>query len=484
MNEFQRFKHLFFIMVKEEFRLYTSMVGRFQFLFFPMMLVIFSLIISLSAPSLLEEMPEKEIYRLLPAAIGLYGLGVGGFALSSDSLAERRMGPVNLLLESPTLHPVSFKELFGIFYLKDLLFYIFLTIGPLVLGMALSVPVTGFRARSLLFLTLTLSLTFSLGLSASFAFSVVYVRWHKVFKAVVLLFLLLMVGGPVAGLYGLEAVLPSLAYQYNYHPLALFLSLVLALGLTGFALEFVKPQLGKRSSRYPQELLAAGKTFALLGSLAPFLAKEWVDLKRSRALYPVLFSYIGPLLILTAMVWFATDVGGMDMEFNLLFYASMIGFFGITIYAWLGILDSQNFYEVLPVTVPRLIRSRLWLFSFLSIPLSTLFLVGLAVRSNETDLLWLAFPVSLVTSRYTVLVTAYLTGLKTSSALFDPVVLGKFMLLVTTPLIIIMFLSFALEENFQIATQLTAGVCVVLVGLLLLFDRGLERKWGGKSFLV
>ncbi len=471
------------LMVKEEFRLYTSMVGKIQFAFFPLVITFFCFVLAALVEELSEEVPLRRLYFFLHAVVVLYGLGVGGFALMGDDMAERRIGQVHLLMESPTLQPVSFREVFLIFYVKDLLFYLVFTITPIVLGIALTIPLTGFKLASVLFLVVTLSLSFTLGLSFSFFCSTLYVSWPRAFKLVLLTLLVAILGSPATGLYGPEHVLPSLMFQYEKDLLSPALSLVLIAIFSFVALRYLNVEFGKRSGRFSEAILEQTENFSFNGDFAPFLGKEWLDLKRSRIIYPVLMSYLGPLIILSIMVWFLTDVMDLSMDFNLLFYASMLGFFSITIYGWLCLLDNPSFYEVLPVTMSQVIRAKIRGFLLLSFPISTVWLIALGLFTGEAELLWLALPVSFVTTPYTVIIAAYLTGLKTNTYLFDPIILAKFMVMVAFPLIILTFISFALEDHLVEAALLSFIVCGLMLLLQMVFYVRIEGKWGEKSFL-
>ena len=470
-------------MFLEEFRLQAAMVGLFQFLFFPVFILVCCLVLSIASNELLEEVALDRIYLILHGMVALYGLGVGGFALFGEEMAERRIGQVNLLLTTPTLHPVDFRSIFFLFYVKDTIFYLVFTICPIILGMGLSVPITGFSLSGLLYLTLGLSLSFLVGISFSFFLSTLYVRWKRVFTCVGLAALVLLVGAWQTDLYGLEHLLPSLMFQYTRELSYLGLTLLLILLFSAFAVRFLKLEFGRKSQRYPHQLLETEKRFSFIRNYSVFLAKEWIDLRRSGTLAPVMFAYIGPLVILSIMVWFLTDVAGLSLDFNMVFYSSMIGFFGITIYAWLNMVDAPNYYEVLPVTLPRLIKTKLVMFLLLSLSISTVFLVGLGLFRGEAGWLILGLPVAYTTTPYTVVVTAYLTGLRTNSYLFDPRILGRFMFMVALPLILIMLASFSLEEHGVVSVSIIGVVCAVLLVLIYPLYRGLERKWGRESFV-
>jgi hypothetical protein len=165
------------------------------------------------------------------------------------------------------------------------------------------------------------------------------------------------------------------------------------------------------------------------------------------------------------------------------FFAAMMGLFSVTIFSWLNINDSE-FYQVLPVTVPNLIKVRLRMFVFLTFAISISFLVILSLFNSEIHLLWLALVVAFVTTIYVVVTTAYLTGLRTNTYLFDATILGRFSALIIPPLITIIIASLALTDNFLISVLVIGIVCMVLViGILVLYRR-IEKRWTKEGFLI
>ena len=94
------------------------------------------------------------------------------------------------------------------------------------------------------------------------------------------------------------------------------------------------------------------------GEVRLLVAKEFVDLRRSGALKKMTVSYSIPLLVLLGMAWLV-DFAEAPIPINLLSYAPFLGFFGFNFYSWLTALDSPDFMNGLPLSVPQLIREKL-----------------------------------------------------------------------------------------------------------------------------
>jgi hypothetical protein len=482
LSNLKRDLKLIRLMLSEERRMNSAVIGKAQFLMFPVLILFMSLVIALSSTQLLRAMPMDQMYLILHSIILIYGLGVGGFALFGERMAERRVGEVTSLLEMPMIHPISFKEAFFAFYVKDIIYYMLYSIVPLIIGLALSIPLTGFRIVSVLFLLLTITVTFLLGISFSFFLSSMYVRWKAVFGAVVIAALAFFAGGFAGGFYDTTQFLPSIMLQRTADPLYLLISAALILLFSAVAILTIKVKLGKSSEKYVENLLQTVKKFSFAHSYSTLMAKDWIDLVRSRTLFPVVGAYLGPLAFLAIIFWFLGSVLQLPLHFNLIFYAGMIGFFGVSIYGWLNLLDTTAYFEVLPVKVTQLVRTKLMLFTIIAGIASTAFLIALAFLQAELDMLWISLLVAYSTTFYTVASTALLTGLRTNTYLFAAKTLGKFAAVVIPPLIALTILSL----NYANSQLLSAAIILSLSGILALVAvfmyRRIEKRWGRESF--
>ena len=194
------------------------------------------------------------------------------------------------------------------------------------------------------------------------------------------------------------------------------------------------------------------------------------------------FSFAFPLGILTFMNWFIDKGLPIQVDFNTIFYAVMVGFFGTMIYSWLNTIDSPTFYSTLPVTVSDVIRARLVLFFTITWWIPLLFLMLIAYMSSEINLLPIGIVVMITVGMYIVNYTAWATGLRTNSALFDAVVFLKFFVISVPPMIAMTLLSLAI--NYSVSTVLIALslICGVLALFSIFFYNRIEMKWSDETF--
>jgi len=470
------------LMLIEERRLNAAMIGQAQFLLFPVMILFMSFVIGMASKQMLRSIPMAQVYLILHSIILFYGLAVGGFALFGERMASRRIGEVTMLLETPRIHPVSFKTVFLTFYVKDTIYYMLYSIVPLIGGLALTIPFTGFRITSVLFLLLTITLSFLTGISFSFFLSSMYVRWKALFAAIVAAILALIAGSYLMHWYDLARLVPSVMLQRTGDPIYILISVVLVLAFSYVAVNTIKVTFGKASERYPDEMLSTERRFSFAKNYSTLMAKDWIDLIRSKTLMPVVGAYIGPLAFLAVLFWFLGTILTFPLHFNLIFFGAMIGFFGVSVYGWLNLLDTPSFLDVLPISVASMIRTKLRLFTMLAGVSSTVFLVSLSILQSELGMLGIGLIVAYSTTFYTVTSTAYLTGLRTNSYLFDPRVLAKFAGVVIPPLIALTILSFRFTDDRLVSTVVILAISAVLVAATVFLYRGIDGRWSRETF--
>ena len=99
-------------------------------------------------------------------------------------------------------------------------------------------------------------------------------------------------------------------------------------------------------------------------------------------------------------------------------------------------------------------------------------------------MLAISLVVAYCTASYTVTATAYLTGLRTNSYLFDPRILGKFAAFVIPPLVALSILSFSYSDS-QLVSSLTILLLCALLAVATYFLYGrMEKRWNRETFAL
>jgi hypothetical protein len=106
----------------------------------------------------------------------------------------------------------------------------------------------------------------------------------------------------------------------------------------------------------------------------------------------------------------------------------------------------------------------------------------MAYVNGEPWKIWLALPVAFATSAYTVVATAYLTGLRTNTYLLSGPMIARFGLLTIPPLLAIAFLSLGYDLFPGLALQLIGIVIGAMALFTFLLFVLIEGRWGKVTF--
>jgi len=475
-------KLLFVDMFKEEWRLHKSFVGGIGSGFFPVVIFIFSVVLAITSPVFLGNINMSSILLILHVAAVLYGLFVGALGHIGEQVMTRRLGQINLLLQLPQLYPITFKRTMAIFYLKDMLFYILYSLIPLICGIALAAPLAGVTYAGVALLGLTIFITFLMGMGLSFMISAISLRSKAGAGAIGLLILVLVILIWPLGIIRPGQLLLPLGYWYGFEPMYLIASTLLAVLFSVCAVVLMKERFESPQERYDNMLLDAEASFGFTGDMSTLVAKEWVELRRSGALGPVITGFLGPLLAIYVLIWIFESGMGVPLSFNAVFYGGMVGFMGVMTYSWITNLEPNEFLNVQPVSVDQVIKAKLILYFLLTAGVSVGYVVVIAFLNHELDLLLPALLVAGATTIYVAAVTSRLTGLWTNTMLFDAKVLGKFSGAIIPPLILIMIASFWIRSNALVALLLEVLVSVVLLAVSVPIFKDVKARWEKESF--
>ncbi|MCC7572261.1 MAG: hypothetical protein KO464_02600 [Candidatus Methanofastidiosum sp.] len=473
---------LFVLMIKEELRLHKSFVGAVGSIFFPVIIFVLSFILSLSSPVIINSMGLYKAILFLNLGAFFYGFVVGFLGKIGEEVMTRRFGEINLILQLPKLFPISLRKVMSYFFLKDAVFYLFYSIIPFTLGALVSIPISGFSLSFVVLIFIILTITFMLGMSLSFLSSSISIISSKLLVVFILGILGVLSLRFILDDFLIERIIFPIGYLENGGVSSFFIPVILAFLFSILAILSMKERFEEKTNKYQEEISSAESRFAFTGSMKTLLAKEFLELKRSGGFGPVIMGFIGPLLGIYFIVSLFEISLGVEIDYNAIFYGSMVGFFGVMTYSWLNNFETNEFLNYQPISVDMAIKAKLLFYFLLTVGLSLVYVIGISIIRNEIDLLPLALTVALVTNIYVVGVTARLTGLKTNTMLFDAKVLSKFFALVTPPLIVMVIVSFSIKFNYSISLV----TLIVTLTILLFFSKiifsTIPKRWRDERF--
>lgn len=477
--------NLFVLLMKEEYRAQSSMF-RSSFLVYPFMILAVSLIMGLMLLPMRTAMSVKDIVYVGHIGVLVAGMMVGGFAMFQDPILERRMGGVRMLLGTPGTLPISYKEVFSYFYVKDMVYYLLMNILPVLFAVYISTFFTGLHI-DLLLAAVTFTAAFLMGVSLMFALTTVMVR-SRAALAVIGIAIVVAIAW-LSLQYGLLDALgmlvPPAGSYLNGTWTGTLIGYAMFIVLSAFSLLAIREKPAPAAEkRYTSHFLETEKRFAIFKPYHSLAAKEWIDLVRSGSLSYVVFSFLIPLLFLWGFLWifpvaltFLMHGSAISFGFNTIFYSVVIGFFASELYGWLNRMDTIECYKTLPIRMSDVIKAKLIIFMILNVVVSTVYLALICISRGEYGLFPYAFYTMIMVSAYVAAVIAYMTGIYTNSLLFDYKVLLSYWVVVAPVLIALIVTTFA---GFLLWPGIIIATAAGIVALLLLGR--IDKKWGREEF--
>jgi hypothetical protein len=418
---------LFVAMVKEEWRVHSTMFGSLSFALFPVMIFGIAFMGAFLLPLMRSTLPAGNLTLIVHANYLMLGLMVGGFGLLGNEVMNRRFGHASLLAYSARSLPLSERYIFANFVVKDTVYYFFLWVFPFGLGYVLASPFIHVPPASALFLLMTLTLSFLFGLCGIFFLSAVYGVSKPAFWAI-----LLVIAAGIGGFSALTGMNPALLFP----PLLLYsaftwtsflLSCTVLAFLFTVSLLLFNPESVGSEKKYPDRFTPLMQRFRFLPN-PPLAAKDTIDLYRSGSMVgQTIFSFALPL----GVIWFFLSLMGRFFPpHGLLFlFAITTGVIASTMYTWVTMFDTFGPYACLPVAVSTLISSKLTTFSVLQI-IPAAFIAAVAILAGEAAYIVPAVVLGIAISFYAVSVMAWLAGLSPNVLVYDVKVLFVYLILV------------------------------------------------------
>ena len=475
-------KLILFRMLQEEVRLNTSFASGKGFFSFPILVLISGFLAIIFSEVMIEDMGYREYLQILHISAIFYGLFAGSLAFFGNEFLERIFGYFGLILGLSTTQPITQRKITLLYFCKEIIFYTLFTMAPALLGAIIGSYYAGISLTNLIIFSFTLYISFCTGISFSYYISSFYrisLKYTLIFATVFLI--------SYSILFSEKEITGSLDWYLKGNINLLLLSLSVPVILSAIATLNIEEHNNTASittigykNRFSEYSL--NYSWANKMSMPGIIAKERIDLERSKTGTKMFFSFLFPLGFLTFMNWFLDKGLPIQIDFNTIFYGVMIGFFGTMLYSWLNSIDTPHFYSTLPIQVSDVIRARLFLFGTITWWIPLIFMALISYMSNELGLLPIGLIVMITVGIYIVNYTAMSTGLKTNSALFDAFVFIKFFLVSVPPMIAMTILSLAINHKPSTILVALSVICGILSLLSLTFYKMIDNKWNNESF--
>lgn len=425
-------------MMKEEWRIHANLFGGRMFAFFPLLIGIGTFAVSLFLPYLRTIIPDRQMLLLAHYVFILLGMGIGAFGLFGREVMNRRFGQASLIAYSSRTLPVSERTIFLNFIIKDVIYYLFLWIIPIILGFVLATPFVSISPISAIYACATLVISFLVGLSLVFFLSTIYAHSSKILAAA---FILIAIAALVLIRYyavNITTLLPSYSMFYQPSLLKILVLISLILLPSAVSLIFLKVDYPEKKRQYANNLGSLSDKLAF-SAHSYYVAKDFLDMKRSEGgLGKIIFSFLLPVALTWVFLYiFFEKIPTINI---IMIFAIFLGIVSSSMYNMLTEVDTFNSYMFLPVSVSTVIKSKITSYMLINI-LSLIILALVAIGTNQL-IYFIPALCSLVTiSVYALAMTIYFTGLHPTILLYNAKTFSQYVLSIAPVLFIFTIVS-------------------------------------------
>lgn len=462
---------LFGPMMKEEWRLHSRLFGGWSFGAFPLVVLVIAAAAYVGV--IASGFTFTELERGLQYVVFFLGLSVGSVGFVSSDAVENLLGESNLLVFSSRTLPVSQRRSVSVFVIKDLVYYSFLYLTPLVAAL---LPVAFFFGASISVGSVALvwaavNAAFALGVAVSFFAAALHTRSRALLGVVV-------AGVALAAFYaGTDALAytPIGFYESPSLTTALIAFVpVIVLSVAGIFVLQPASASGTQSYRdvYP-------RLRGLLGAEG-LTAKMVLDVTRSSGGVWKIFFSVGILFGVFVFLVLYVDIVSAIVAAPSLAFAVLLGISTVSVYHWVNRFDTLGDYTSLPIDADEVLRAKALTFGVIALPVAYAYLlVGIVMFFDDGSFFEVALGVVVLplVVAYVFGVTSYLTGLDPNELLLNSKLFSIFTAAIATvavPLFVasIAYLNFPTEAAvFAVVFSAVAAV----VGFFL-YGRA-KKKW-------
>lgn len=351
--------------VIEEYRFLTSLFGSYRVYLFPIMILLFGVIIGLVAP-ILDVVSTVSITGYL-AIVLFFGIQTGLVGFEARDMIKNVVGEdISRIIFSSRTLPVSQKKLATVFLVKDGLFYSFIIIAPLIIGLSLgslgaSIIGAGTSAITILSifkLFVVSNISFFFGVSIGFFFTtiassntLVKTVFGIITAGIAIFCLLIGVDTIVSGIQS-NIILSSV--------LAIFVTVILS--VVG-VLNFTVSENTRTESNY---LNLYGRISEILNrdniGKRSIMIKTIVDIQRSSGgVWKLILSSIVILGVIYASIITSSSILNFRISEPFL-YGSLLSLISYPVYTILFRYDNYESYSIYPLSKSEVIEAKTDLF--------------------------------------------------------------------------------------------------------------------------
>lgn len=360
--------------IREEWRLFTSLFGEKRFLLFPLIMFFFSIIIGAASPIL--NVSIEYLAMIYFSIIIVFGLQTGSIGFDAKDKLENLIGETSRILYSSKTLPIKKRTLVSLFLLKDGIFYSFIFLAPITLGVIVGLFISPIESTSLMnvlsvysipILYITTIISFIFGVSIGF--TITTIRMGRISGIVVLSSL-------IAILYTFLSY-DLLSFRYIVR-ISLFnwmvgLSVSSVVFIIMGLIQFKNPDRISNKQIFKNRYRKLDELFTSNYNSTKIMLKSLIDIQRSSGGFlKIIFSISLIVFISFLLMKFMSDFFGLA-PIPTYIYAGLFSLMAYPLYTICFKYDSLDTYSALPISHTDIYEAKVLLFTVIGVPLGVIF---------------------------------------------------------------------------------------------------------------
>ena len=454
------------IMIKEEWRLHTSLFGNRMFAFFPVMICIAAFIASLFLPFIQTIMTNQQMLQSAHFLFIFFGVTIGSFGLAGKEIMNRRFGQASLIAYSSRSLPISERVIFLNFLIKDIIYYVILWILPIIISLIIATFFVSLSTITVILVFGTLILSFLIGLSIVFFLSTLYAHSSKLLIALLLTCFAVFIVLTYHYNFTIQSFLLPYSFYYNPSFNKALLILFLIFVPSSLSIVFLKVDYPERKKQYKNSLTKLSRKFKF-SQHSYYIAKDFLDLNRSEGgLGKIIFTFLFPIGLTWLFLYIFLEL--IPTIKVIMIFAVFLGIVSSSIYNMLTAFDTFNPYMFLPVKVSTILKSKIISYLLFSI-ISFVILILAAISLNQVNWLIPAICSFVTISFYSLSMTIFFAGLHPTILFYNSKIFAQYISAVA-PLLFVFTIASILDPNIMLISP------VLLIPALFVLKKS-YKKW-------
>ncbi len=357
--------------LKEEWRLFTKLFGKNNFMLFPVIIFIFSVILGAASPII--DVPLEYLSIMYFSLITIFGLQTGFIGFEAKDNLNNLIGATSDILYASKTLPIKKQTLILLFLIKDAIFYSIVFLAPITIGVLFGLKFSPIDSsyilntislNNLLITYIYTIIIFMFGVSVGFLFTTI--RVERISGIVIFAALISFISIIYTQINITFDSILNISLYYWMIGIIFATILCISMGL----IQFKNFNNLNVKSTFKNRYKKMSDIFTPTNNYTKIMLKNLIDVQRSSGGFlKIIFS--ATIIVITSymLIFFMSKFFGLAAQEEFI-YSSLFALMTYPLYNIMFRYDSIDTYSTLPISQSEVYKSKILLFTIIGVPIS------------------------------------------------------------------------------------------------------------------